>query len=273
MAVITWLNKIDGLDLNDPQKNVNAADMNEIKSVVNTNEGLTTAAQSNIDTHEALTNNPHSVTKAQVGLSAADNTSDADKPVSTAQQAALDLKANINNPTFTTGIITPSIQITGGTPGAQKVLTSDTDGHGTWVATDAAPTNGSTNLVRSDGVFDSINGVISDMALKAPLASPTFTGIPAAPTAAAATDTTQLATTAFVHDAIGNDTVWGEVPSGAINDVNDTYTIATTAQKLAVYKNGLRQNPSSYTFTPSTNTFVMSVAPETGDTLLTDYQK
>jgi hypothetical protein len=32
----------------------------------------------------------------------------------------------------------------------------------------------------------------------APLASPTFTGTPAAPTAAAATNTTQLATTAFV---------------------------------------------------------------------------
>ena len=50
--------------------------------------------QNNLDTHEANTNNPHSVTKAQVGLGNADNTSDADKPVSTAQQQALDLKAN-----------------------------------------------------------------------------------------------------------------------------------------------------------------------------------
>lgn len=37
----------------------------------------------------------------------------------------------------------------------------------------------------------------------APLASPTFTGTPAAPTAAAATNTTQLATTAFVQTAVG----------------------------------------------------------------------
>lgn len=37
--------------------------------------------------------------------------------------------------------------------------------------------------------------------LKADLASPTFTGVPAAPTAAAATSTTQLATTAFVTTA------------------------------------------------------------------------
>lgn len=34
--------------------------------------------------------------------------------------------------------------------------------------------------------------------LLAPLASPTFTGTPAAPTASAGTNTTQLATTAFV---------------------------------------------------------------------------
>lgn len=39
--------------------------------------------------------------------------------------------------------------------------------------------------------------------LKAPLASPTFTGVPAAPTAAAGTNTTQLASTAFVT-AINN---------------------------------------------------------------------
>lgn len=39
---------------------------------------------------------------------------------------------------------------------------------------------------------------------RAPLASPTFTGVPAAPTAAAGTNTTQLATTAFVQTAIGN---------------------------------------------------------------------
>ena len=51
--------------------------------------------------HTFLTNNPHSVTKAQVGLGNCDNTSDADKPVSTAGQTALDLKANLATPDFT----------------------------------------------------------------------------------------------------------------------------------------------------------------------------
>jgi len=41
------------------------------------------------------------ITKTMVGLSNVDNTSDALKPVSTAQQTALDLKANIASPTFT----------------------------------------------------------------------------------------------------------------------------------------------------------------------------
>lgn len=39
--------------------------------------------------------------KADVGLPNVDNTSDANKPVSTAQQAALNLKANLASPTFT----------------------------------------------------------------------------------------------------------------------------------------------------------------------------
>lgn len=41
--------------------------------------------------------------------------------------------------------------------------------------------------------------VFAGLALKAPLASPTFTGVPAGPTATLGTNTTQLATTAFVQ--------------------------------------------------------------------------
>ena len=44
-----------------------------------------------------------------------------------------------------------------------------------------------------------LNNIQTDLATKAPIASPTFTGTPAAPTAASGTNTTQLATTAFVQ--------------------------------------------------------------------------
>lgn len=45
--------------------------------------------QGELDDHLADTDNPHSVTKSQVGLGSAENTSDADKPVSTAQATAI----------------------------------------------------------------------------------------------------------------------------------------------------------------------------------------
>lgn len=50
--------------------------------------------QAQITTHVGRTDNPHSVTKAQVGLGNVDNTSDANKPVSTATQTALNAKVN-----------------------------------------------------------------------------------------------------------------------------------------------------------------------------------
>ena len=52
----------------------------------------------------------------------------------------------------------------------------------------------------------------TSIGLKAPLASPTLTGVPLAPTAAAGTNTTQLATTQFVTTAISNISV-GAVPN------------------------------------------------------------
>lgn len=56
-----------------------------------------TEVDQNIETHKAKTNNPHGVTAAQVGLGNADNTPDVDKPVSTAQQTALDDKSDIGH--------------------------------------------------------------------------------------------------------------------------------------------------------------------------------
>ena len=69
-------------------------------------------------THTSNTSNPHSVTKSQVGLGNVDNTSDANKPVSTAQQTALDLKAPLASPTFTGTVTVPTPS--GGTDAVTK---------------------------------------------------------------------------------------------------------------------------------------------------------
>lgn len=60
---------------------------------------------------------------------------------------------------------------------------------------DSVPTYQSENCVSSGGVYGALQ-------TKAELSGPTFTGAPKAPTAAAGTNTTQIATTAFVQTAI-----------------------------------------------------------------------
>lgn len=132
-------------------------------------------------------NNPHQVTKTQVGLGNVDNTSDANKPISTATQTALNLKAPLASPTFT------------GTP----------------VAPTASPGTSTTQLATTAFV------TAVDI-LKAPLASPALTGNPTAPTPLTADNDTSIATTAFVKaqayatlDApalTGAVTIDGEVP-------------------------------------------------------------
>lgn len=54
-------------------------------------------AQGSSDTHAGRTDNPHNVTKLQVGLGNVDDTSDANKPISTATQTALDGKISADS--------------------------------------------------------------------------------------------------------------------------------------------------------------------------------
>ncbi len=64
--------------------------------------GASEVTAADIRAHIDATDNPHSVTKAQVGLGDVDNTADLDKPISTATQSALDDKAD-NTITITAG--------------------------------------------------------------------------------------------------------------------------------------------------------------------------
>jgi len=115
------------------------------------------------------------ITKTMVGLGSVDDTSDVGKPVSTAGQTALNLKANIASPTFT-----------GTVAGITKAMVGLSSVDDTTDANKQVSTAGQTALD-----------------LKANLASPTLTGVPVAPTAVVGTNTTQLATTAFVTAASG----------------------------------------------------------------------
>lgn len=108
--------------------------------------------------------------------------------------------------------------IINGAPGTEgQVLTSHGASSPDWETLIAQTiTNGVTTSAPSqDAVFDA-------NALKADLASPTFTGTPAAPTASPGTNTTQLATTAFVIANAGG---------GAVSSVVDQ-TGAITARHI-----------------------------------------
>lgn len=66
--------------------------------------------------------------------------------------------------------------------------------------------------------FNNVTQINADLTLKAAIASPTFTGVPAAPTAATGANTTQLATTAFVQTTVSAAvaTIPAGIPTGGI---------------------------------------------------------
>ena len=66
---------------------------------------------------------------------------------------------------------------------------------------------------------------------RAPLASPGFTGTPTAPTASTSTNTTQIATTAFVHSAIDAAQVGAAMFQGTVSS-------QSTIAGLSTYKRG-----------------------------------
>jgi hypothetical protein len=104
-----------------------------------------------------------------------------------------------------------------------------------------------TDLVRK-GQVDTL------LAEKAPLASPALTGTPSAPTAAPATSTTQIATTAFVQEALSGAGA-GDMSKSVYDTTNNgKVDVAETAE--AVPWTGVTGKPS--TFTPSTHAHVTS---------------
>ena len=70
-----------------------------------------------------------------------------------------------------------------------------------FTAKDSLPTGDSARIVKGTEIDTEFTAISSAIASKADSNSPTFTGTPAAPTAVAGTNTTQLATTAFATAA------------------------------------------------------------------------
>lgn len=75
------------------------------------------ASYDDLQDHIADANNPHKVTKAQVGLGSVDDTSDIDKPVSTAQQTAINAckvkRDSVTLPTASWSNLSQTVTISG----------------------------------------------------------------------------------------------------------------------------------------------------------------
>jgi hypothetical protein len=70
--------------------------------------------------------------------------------------------------------------------------------------------------------------------------------------------------------------IYGEVPTGSVNGVNTTFTLANTPSSatVQVHQNGIRLNVGAGNdYTVSGGTITMLTAPLTGDVILVDYMK
>lgn len=130
------------------------------------------------------------ITKSMVGLANVDNTTDANKPISSATQTALDVKLSSTTAASTYApLISPTLT---GTPIAPTALVNTNN---TQIATtayaDRAATNAAASIIASaPAALDTLNElaaalgndasfsttITNALAAKAPLASPTFTG-------------------------------------------------------------------------------------------------
>ncbi len=165
--------------------------------------------------------------------------------------AADNLKANLASPTFTGTVTAPTFvgNLTGNATTATTVTTNaNLTGPVTSVGNVTSITNGAiTNAMLANTAVANLSGTNTgdqNLAPYALLNSPTFTGTPAAPTAAAGTNTTQLATTAFVTAA---DNLKANLASPALTGIptaptaapgTNTTQLATTAFVTAAVPGG-----------------------------------
>lgn len=73
-----------------------------------------------------------------------------------------------------------------------------------FTAKDSLPSGDSNKIIKGSEIDAEFVAISSAISSKANNASPILTGTPVAPTATAGTNTTQIATTAFVATAVGN---------------------------------------------------------------------
>ena len=199
------------------------ADTTNIHGIADTSILVTTTGTQTL-TNKTITS-PAGLVKGDVGLGNVDNTADTAKPVSTAQQTALNLKANLASPTFTGTVTVPTP--TNATDAATKAYADAIAAGINWhesveLATATALPNsptydngtsgvGSTLTATSNGRLsvDGVNATTGDRILVKDQATATQNGIYVV-TAQGSAGATYLLTRATDHDGANDDIVWSK---------------------------------------------------------------
>ena len=243
-----------------------------------TDADFATLAGTETLTNKTLTspviNTPTGITKSDVGLANVDNTSDANKPVSTATQTALDLKAPLASPALTGTPTAPTA--TAGTNNTQVATTAYADA-AVAALVDGAPAllntlNELAAAINDDASFTTT--ITTSIGLKAPIDSPTFTGtvtlpsgtvtsamildgtIATADIADSAVTTGKIADSAVTSAKIANDTIVdADINSAAAIAQSKIANLTTDlAAKAPLASPALTGTPTAPTAAPGTDT-------------------
>ena len=179
-----------------------------------------------------------------------------DANLSTTLTSSIALKAPLASPTFTGTVTIPSgASISGFAPLASPTFTGTVSGiTATMVGLGNVDNTADTAKPVSTAQQTALN-------LKADLASPTLTGTPIAPTAAGGTNTTQIATTAFVTTAVSGATIT------SLDDVADVTITSNSSGNFLKWNGTAWVNDAIDLGTDTTGSYVTSLVAGTGVTL------
>ncbi|NBT08530.1 MAG: hypothetical protein EBS93_09135, partial [Chitinophagia bacterium] len=223
-----------------------------------------------------------SVTPLDLHLDSVDNIRDIDKPVSTLTLNALALKLKITDTSYllqkadtirlSNRIVSSVASITAETTratGAETTLTNKVNANTSSITSNlnsivslntnvSANTSSITSLnTKINSNTASITANTSDILLRATISSPSFTGTPTSTTAPALTNTTQLATTAFVRTAVTNLT--------GLNNSNLSGTAGITDANLATISTAGKVSNSATSATASNTSYTIVARDAVGD--------